>query len=388
MELPEVRLEGFVHRGREVIGIRYVRIGAIDAAVRALSDVRWSRTRSCWYVPLSKAAYERISSALRGLSVLNTAALQRFLKSRKERKEPAMFSPANAEALRRFEEQLVLNAYSPSTKRTYRNEFLQWLRYLDDRPAELATVDEVRAYLAKLLEVDGLGEGTVHSRINALKFYYEQVLGRERFFVPIPRPRKRQALPKVLGEGELTRLFNAATYFKHKALLFTAYSAGLRVSEVVNLKWAHIDRDRRQILVQQAKGKKDRYVTLSPILEDILIAYYRKCKIKPREYVFESEVSGQPYSIRSAQLVFQQAKARAGIGKEVSFHSLRHSFATHLLEKGADVRYIQELLGHFSIKTTTRYLHVARDQLVVIQSPLDDLWKKGKIDWDDWRNAQ
>jgi len=185
-----------------------------------------------------------------------------------------------------------------------------------------------------------------------------------------------------MGEAELSRLFNAAGYLKHKAILFTAYSAGLRVSEIVNLQWKHLDRNRGQILIEQAKGKKDRYVTLSPVLEDILISYYKKSKIKPVKYVFESTIAGEPYSARSAQAIFQQAKTKAGIKKEIGFHSLRHSFATHLLEKGTDVKYIQELLGHFSIKTTTRYLHVAKEKLVAIESPLDSLWKKGEIEWD------
>ena len=232
------------------------------------------------------------------------------------------------------------------------------------------------------MEKQGIKENTAHSRLNALKFYFEQVLGREKFFWEIPRPKKPLLLPKVLSEGELSRLFNAAGYLKHKAILFTAYSAGLRVSEVIRLQWKHIDRQRGQILIQQAKGKKDRYVILSPILEDILISYYKKSGKKPLKYVFESTTAGTPYSIRSAQAVFQQAKVKAGIKKEIGFHSLRHSFATHLLEKGTDVKYIQELLGHFSIKTTTRYLHVAREKLVVIESPLDQLWKQGGIDWD------
>ncbi len=244
------------------------------------------------------------------------------------------------------------------------------------------STEEVKRYILYCINKLHLTENTVHSRLNALKFYFEQVLKREKFFVEIPRPKKPLILPKVLGEAELSRLFNAAGFLKHKAILFTAYSAGLRVSEVINLKWKHIDRDRGVILIEQAKGKKDRYVTLSPILRDVLISYYKKSKIKPTKYVFESPVAGEQYSARSAQAIFQQAKEKAGIKKEIGFHSLRHSFATHLLEKGTDVRYIQELLGHFSIKTTTRYLHVAKEKLVTIESPLDSLWKQGGIDWD------
>lgn len=163
--------------------------------------------------------------------------------------------------------------------------------------------------------------------------------------------------------------------------MFTAYSAGLRVSEVAKIKIAHIDSHRGQILIKGAKGKKDRYVPASPLLLDILRNYYLKCDPKPKEYLFESEQTGTLLSVRTIQEVFSKAKRRAGIKKEVGIHSLRHSFATHLLEKGTDIRYIKDILGHFDIKTTERYLHVSNAKLVNIVSPFDDLWKKGNIEW-------
>jgi integrase/recombinase XerD len=246
--------------------------------------------------------------------------------------------------------------------------------------AESLTTDDVKSYLLKCLN-QGLKENTLHSRINALKFYYEQVLKRDKFFVDIPRPKKAQQLPNVLGENEITRLFNAVTNKKHKAILFMAYSAGLRVSEVINMKLKHIDSDRMQIFVERSKGKKDRYVNLSPILLDVLRKYIQLAEPKPTEYLFEGQFPGSIYSARSAQNIFHMARKAAGIKKDVTFHSLRHSFATHILEKGIDIRYIKDILGHFNIKTTERYLHVKRDQLINIISPLDDIWKKGNIEW-------
>jgi integrase/recombinase XerD len=221
-----------------------------------------------------------------------------------------------------------------------------------------------------------LSENTLHSKINALKFYYEQVLGREKFFWEIPRPKKHLILPKVLGEQELRRLFDATNNLKHKAILFTAYSAGLRVSEVINLRMQDIDRERRQLFVYCSKGKKDRYVALSPLLLDILESYYKIWNPKPTNYLFEGDEPGKPYSIRSAQIIFHNAKLKAGISKTISFHGLRHSFATHMLEKGVDTKYIKEILGHFNIKTTERYLHVKRETLINIESPLDALYRK------------
>ena len=164
-------------------------------------------------------------------------------------------------------------------------------------------------------------------------------------------------------------------------MLFTAYSAGLRVSEIVKLKIADINSGRMQIFVERAKGKKDRYVNLSPVLLKILRKYIQEYKPRPTVYLFESAQTLSAYPNRTAQQIFTNAKQKAGIRKEVGIHSLRHSFATHLLDKGTDIKYIKDLLGHFDIKTTERYLHVSKQQLVNIISPFDDLWKKENIDW-------
>jgi site-specific recombinase XerD len=257
----------------------------------------------------------------------------------------------------------------------------QMLHQINHNSADELTPEHLRRYLVYCYEKLKLSENTLHSRINALKFYYEQVLLREKFFFEIPRPKKPLLLPKILNEKELSALFNALGNKKHKAMLFTAYSAGLRVSEIVNLKIADIDSGRMQILVAQAKGKKDRYVNLSPVLLGILRQYIIEYKSRPRLYLFESEQTFSAYPARTVQQIFSNAKHRAGIRKEVGIHSLRHSFATHLLDKGTDIKYIKDLLGHFNIKTTERYLHVSKKQLVNIPSPFDDLWKKERIDW-------
>ena len=366
-----------------------------------MPGVRWSQTNKCWYVPLNSNSYNAIYKALNGKADLDITALKQYLEKRKkvvaataptaakkrEGRPIAATSPAwklsneNLQALEKFIEQLKLKAYSPSTISTYRNEFLQLLQLLKNKPVSELTTNELRRYFVYCYEKLGLTENTLHSRINSIKFYFEQVLKREKFFWDIPRPKKPLQLPKVLGEDELGKLFKALVNIKHKAMLFTAYSAGLRVSEVAALKIKNIDSGRMQILIEQAKGKKDRYVTLSPVLLDILRAYITNYKPRPKIYLFESEQTGDAYPARTIQRIFQLAKTRSGISKEVGIHSLRHSFATHLLEKGTDIRYIKDLLGHFDIKTTERYLHVAKQKLVNIISPLDDLVEKGGITW-------
>lgn len=371
----------------------------LNKEVRKIRAVKWSQTHGCWYIPLDKDSCEKAIQYLKPFAKIDTKELKEYLLKKKRVDntlpgtagkrihKPVFSSPAwnlsteNLAALEKFVEQMKLKAYSESTIRTYRNEFMQLLRVLKNKPVNELAPDDLRRYMVYAMEKEGINENTAHSRLNALKFYFEQVLNREKYFCEIPRPKKPMLLPKVLGEDDLGKLFKALTNIKHKAMLFTAYSAGLRVSEVAALKIKHIDSDRMQILVEQAKGKKDRYVTLSPVLLDILRSYIKNYKPKPKVYLFESEQSGDAYPVRTIQRIFQLAKARSGIHKEVGIHSLRHSFATHLMEKGTDIRYIKDLLGHFDIRTTERYLHVSRKELVNIINPLDDLWRKGKIDW-------
>lgn len=353
----------------------------------------WRGRFGCWYLPLNKEFLQIIIETLGGKTCLDTSAVNAYL-DRKAVVESTVatsvqnntrtslvdstawqLSPENLEELRRFVELLKLKAYSPSTIKTYRNELLQLLQLLKSKCVNQLTADDLRRYFVYCFEKLRLTENTLHSRINAVKFYFEQVLRREKFYWDIPRPKKPFQLPRVLDERELERMFASVTNIKHKALLFTAYSAGLRVSEVVGLKLCDIDGKRMQIHIENGKGKKDRYVGLSLLLLDVLRAYLRKSNPRPTKYLFEGETPGLPYTSRSAQLVFHQAKRKAGIKKEVSFHALRHSFATHLLERGVDIRYIKDLLGHFSIKTTERYLHVKKEDLITIINPLDELYR-------------
>lgn len=407
--METVILKYLAHKEGDHIGINFPDLAELNRAVRKIKNARWSRTHRCWYVPLQKENHRAILDAFSGLAAIEQGALRTYLEDRKKGKLPSpppvparpekpvavpafpkkpvavnrdnKIYPVNAHVLADMKQHLVLKAYSPSTRKTYLNEMAQLLQTIAALPADALTPDHLKRYLVYCFEKLQLSENTLHSRINAMKFYYEQVLHREKFFWEIPRPKKPIQLPKLLNENELAALFNALTNKKHKAMLFTAYSAGLRVSEIVNLKIADIDSKRMQILVERAKGKKDRYVNLSPVLLDILRSYIREYKPRPKEYLFESEQTFTAYPVRTVQQIFTMAKKKARISKEVGVHSLRHSFATHLLDKGTDIRYIKDLLGHFNIKTTERYLHVSKKQLVNISSPFDDLWKSGSIDW-------
>ena len=206
--------------------------------------------------------------------------------------------------------------------------------------------------------------------VNALKFYFEQVLGRDKQYYDLPRPKKPLKLPGVLAEEEVVALLGRVKNLKHKAMLMAGYAGGLRVSEIVRLKIGDIDSKRMMIHIHGAKGKKDRMVPLSKTLLEVLRTYYKA--YQPVNFIFEGQF-GDHYSERSVQAILQEAKKIAGISKKGSVHILRHSYATHLMECGTDVRIIQELLGHNNIKTTMLYTHVSKKDIGKIESPLDKL---------------
>jgi len=392
--MHHVALKPSFHRNQDVIGIAAPYIHELDMAIRKLKGVRWSQTNKFWYLPLNRLSHQAIVSALQPLATIDETLLQTYVQKKRavastivtvsKTKQNSIFlkplpanlwklSTENVESLRRFIEQLKLKAYSASTIRTYRNEFLQLLQLIKNKPVNELTPDDLRRYLLYCFEKLKLSENTLHSRINAIKFYFEQVLGREKFFWEIPRPKKTNDLPKTFNQEEIAAIINSTKNKKHKVMLMLAYSAGLRVSEVVALKAYEIDSKRMSILIRQAKGKKDRMVTLSPVMLVMLREYAAAYKPDKQGYLFEGSVKGEPYSSRSLQEVLQAAKNRAGIIKPGSIHALRHSFATHLLDKGTDVTMIQKLLGHNDIKTTLRYLHTTNKDLLKIISPLDDL---------------
>ena len=391
------------HRNQDVIGIYFERNALLQSLIQKQANARWSHTQSCWHVPLSKSNYETLAKVLKGKATLQTDELKKYLLDKRKGNSPATvpnivaekiavkmsvtkatrniqpqnlvhrLSKQNEEALQKFKQQLILKSYSPSTIRTYTNEFAQFLHTIKEKPASEFTTARIKDYMQYCFEKLKLSENTLHSRLNALKFYYEQVLHKDKMFFDIPRPKKQKLLPGVFNQSEIAAIINSVGNKKHKAMLMLAYSGGLRVSEIVSIKTFHIDSNRMTIFISQAKGKKDRMVTLSPVLLVMLRDYAKEYKPDKKGYLFGGSSPGSPYSTRSLQEVLQAAKKKAGVIKPGSIHSLRHSFATHLIEKGTDVTMIQKLLGHNDLKTTLIYLHTSNKDLMKIISPLDDL---------------
>jgi integrase/recombinase XerD len=346
-----------------------------DALVRKIEAARMKA--GFWHFPCIRKSVEQLRTAFSGRVELDTSLLKLQYEAKsiglpvKAALElPEKLIVANLNALDRYVKTLQLKAYSGSTIKNYRQEFLKLLMLLGERSVDDLTTDHIKSYMLWLITKQGYQESQANTAINAIKFYFEKVLLQPKVVYDLPRPKKPLVLPKVLGRKSIGMIINETANLKHRCLLMLAYSAGLRVSEIVALKISDIDSDRMCINVRRAKGKKDRVVSLSPVLLTELRNYYKM--YKPREYLFEGQ-GGGAYSVRSVQQIFKDAKGKAGIHMPGGIHSLRHSYATHLLEAGTDIRYIQELLGHNSIKTTWRYTHVSLRKLSQIRSPLDDL---------------
>lgn len=342
------------HKGKPVIWISFSKDAELIAHLRSYVKAHWSQSNTKWYVfdNLQYRTLFGIEPNYYGKSAFMDVA------------------PINQPALKRYVEQLKLKGYSPNTIRTYSMEFVQLLKTLNHHSVDDLSAEKIRSYFLYCIDKLKLSENLIHSRMNAVKFYFEQVLHREKFFFDIPRPKKPSLLPKAISIKDIKKMLDSLENLKHQLLLKMCYGLGLRVSEVVQLKITDIDSGRMQVLVSCSKGKKDRYVVLPESILDQLREYY--LTYKPKEYLFEGQ-SGGKYSVRSVQQVFKNAMKKAKINKEVGVHGLRHSYATHLIEQGTDIRFVQELLGHNNVKTTMIYTALTDASKRKIKSPLDFL---------------
>ncbi|MDR2964835.1 MAG: tyrosine-type recombinase/integrase [Treponema sp.] len=273
------------------------------------------------------------------------------------------------EWLEKLEAELHARKYSPNTIKRYiyyNRSICQWLK----KPPNLISNDDVKNYLAYRERRDNQSAASLNLALSAIKFFFCNVLGSD-VIREQKRPKQDKRLPVVLSKEEIKRILGRVKNTKHRLLLMLVYSSGLRVGEVVSLKKQDIDLDRKSIIIISGKGRKDRYTITSDKVIETLKDYYERYEIK--DWLFPGQPESRHLHIRSAQHIFEKAVKRAGIEKDASIHCLRHSFATHLLESGIEIRYIQNLLGHTSVRTTERYTHVARRKVLAITSPLDTI---------------
>jgi len=362
-----IELTPLWHRGNYCIAIRNNLNAEADSIVRNFPNRKYSKTNGCWYVLYSPAVLDLLFQTLSEVSLVKVPIV-----FNEKNKGSSVLLTILRPLPEGYTECLIRMRYSESTRVTYENQMRLFMEFIAPTPIRLITKELVDKYMIYLVDTRKVSVSTQNTAINAIKFYLERVNKGERTFYYVDRPIKDRLLPSVLSEEEMQKLLGASKNIKHRCIMFLLYSGGLRISELLSLKMQDIDEYRMIIYIRGGKGGKDRITLLSKLALEYL-KYYLELH-KPQEWLFEGP-DGRQYSPRSVNQFIHRYCSFAGIRKHVSAHTLRHSFATHLLERGTDLRYIQTLLGHESSQTTERYTHVTKRGFEKLISPLDIIGK-------------
>ena len=371
---PSIQASLIEFQGRTMIRLDFKYDTAIIAEIKAIRGRCWSSTHKCWYVPDTIQLRERFGVPvtivndergeliLGGLKGLNAVSyhLTAFEKLAKHKQEHLL----------QFRKWMEQHRYSEQTIRNYLNHLSQVFHYLRDLELRNISAEDIIRFNQDVIIKKHLSISYQRVLTGAVKLFYSHFFDHAMAIDKLDRPFREKTLPIILSKSEVERVLKACSNIKHRAMLGMIYSCGLRRGELLALKLVDLDEERNLIRIVQAKGRKDRYVPYSEKLKGVLREY--RAEWKPKVYLFEGEKGGA-YSARSIAMVFERAVERAAIMKKVTLHTLRHSFATHVLEAGTDIRYIQEILGHSSPKTTMIYTHVSSHKISEIKSPLDDL---------------
>ncbi len=338
------------HRGNKRIAIYFEKNAEWIARIKQVEGSRWSQTLGVWHLP---------------------DTLENRIRFKLTQPSHTIPSSEGIAQIEKFKQWMRSKRYSESTITTYSEALKSFLVFYREKAIIDITNEDVIVYNNEHILKNNLSASYQNQIVNAIKLFFQTIRDTKMLVDKIHRPKNAKVLPNVLSKEEIKLILNAHANIKHKMMLSLIYSCGLRCGELLALKPVHIDSNRNIVLLKNAKGKKDRIAPLSPKILEMLREYYKI--YKPTTYLFEGTIAGEPYSEKSLQSVLKQALKKAGIIKPVSLHWLRHSFATHLLESGTDLRFIQELLGHSSSKTTEIYTHVSTKSIQQIKSPFDDL---------------
>ncbi|MCK6610944.1 MAG: site-specific integrase [Bacteroidia bacterium] len=344
--------------------------GYIEGLSSLIKNIKgWAyHSETGWRVPYSVESYQHLRNQLRNLEIWIDKEKKTIQTQVENLPTKLELTEEEKLAILKLIEKTTIKRYSQNTTRTYRT-CLEFFFMQRTRPLCLLDTEEIRLFLLKQIKEKKWSEATQNSYLNAIKFYVEHFTKLDINWKDF-RPKEPKQLPGVLSEEEVVKLFNACTNEKHKTILMLIYSAGLRLNELLQLRKDDIHTGRKEIFIKSGKGKKDRISILADKMTTQLKLYLKE--YKPRYWLIEG-AEGGPYSARSVQQILRKAVADSGINPLATVHTLRHSFATHLLERGTDIRYIQDLLGHSSIKTTEIYTHITQKGGKTIQSPLDQL---------------
>ncbi len=336
------------HKGESRIAVSFEKKQELIDRFKKLKGAKWSATFKVWHLP-------------------DTAAYRQKFKIPAEKQLPTEVR----QQIEKFIQWLRSKRYSESTIKTYTEAIRVFLRFFDEKSLGKIENEDIVIFNNEYILKNKLSASYQNQMVNAIKLFFQTVQNKRLDIEKIHRPKKPKILPNVLSKEEIKAILEAHGNLKHRTMLSLIYAYGLRRSELLNLKPADVDSKRGILLIKQAKGKKDRIAPISEKIIELLRQYYKS--YKPQTWLFEGQTKGKQYSEKSLENVLIQALQKANIKKPVSLHWLRHSYATHLLESGTDIRFIQELLGHNSSKTTEIYTHVSTKSLQKIKSPFDDL---------------
>ncbi len=339
---------------------------ALSMQLQNINDWQWDANAGVWHIPYYDNHLSYLQQYFSHLAIFHNVDSGQCTTPLNLPKKTAL----SALVPTSFHQQMRQKRYSENTQKTYSSVLGKFLNYWGNTPPEKISDQQVQDYMIYLVDKLQCSAAYQRQTINAIKLFYTAVIKRPLGDLILTSPRRNKVLPVVLSENEVGLLLSQVTNLKHKAILFCIYSAGLRRNEVLELKVADIDSQRDCLMIRAAKGNKDRVTLLSTKCLALLREYYRH--YRPNEFLFEG-ASGGKYSATSLRKIFYRALTSSGIRKKASLHTLRHSFATHLLERGTDLRYIQALLGHSSSKTTEIYTHMTTKGFGNIKSPLDEI---------------
>lgn len=336
------------HKGENRIAITFEKKAELIERFKKLQGAKWSATLKTWHLPDTEGYRQKFK--LPAKKQLSTEAQQETEK---------------------FVQWLRSKRYSENTIKAYTDAIRIFLLFFSEKALSEIENKDIIIFNNEYILKNKLSASYQNQMVNAVKLFFKTVQNKKLDIEQIDRPKKPKTLPNVLSKEEIKSILEAHNNIKHKVMLSLIYSCGLRRSELLNLKPLDIDSKRNIVIIRQSKGKKDRITPLSPKILELLRAYYKD--YRPVKYLFEGQEAGTMYSEQSLQKVLKMALEKVKISKPVTLHWLRHSYATHLLESGTDLRYIQELLGHNSSRTTEIYTHVSTKNLQQIKSPFDDL---------------
>lgn len=369
-----ITLKHLLINNEKQIGIKFYPDKLLQTVIKGLPNVKWSNEFGMAYIKNNPNNLNLLFNDFKGLAWINCASF--FPRNKvKTNNSPVKVNDFRIRELpnnyRKCPEdfllKLELKKYSINTAKTYINLFERFINYYKDKKLTHINENDIRLYLQQLIQ-QGKSDSFVNQMINSIKFYYEVVLEMPNRFYSIERPFKKESLPKVISLEEVQEIIKNTNNIKHKCIVSLLYSAGLRRNELLNLKLEDIDSKRMVITVKNGKGNKDRQTILSESVLHNLRTYYKEWR--PSIYLFEG-AKGKQYTATSILKIIKTAAKKAGIRKNITPHMLRHSFATHLLENGTDLRYIQVLLGHSSTRTTEVYTQVAINNIKAIKSPIE-----------------